>query len=295
MRPLTSTDLLELDRYAALRESYRDAVIARKRVRRLPVGDNVTLVFEDRETLRFQVQEMIWIERIANAEKIQGELDVYNELMPAERELSATLFIEITEAQEIRPELDRLVGIDEHVSLELGDDAERIPARFDAKQMEEDRISAVQYIRFPFEPAQVERLCDFAQAARVCVDHPNYTCRAEIPREVRESLIADLSGEPASLLETDQLAEGPTTRDEIVFETESVRVLKPARPRARGHVVVEPIAPVASLLEAEPEILLELLGAVKHVARETLREFGSCHVTTELGGTSERLRWHVLS
>ena len=117
MKRLTLEDVVGLDAYDALRGAYRDAIIAHKRERRLAIGENVTLLFEDRETLRFQVQEMLWVERIADPDKIQHELDVYNELMPGEGELSATLFVEITDAERIRPELDRLISIDEHVAL----------------------------------------------------------------------------------------------------------------------------------------------------------------------------------
>jgi hypothetical protein len=111
MRPLQRDEIVDRERYEALRSGYREAVITHKRHRRMAVGDRVTLVFEDRETLRFQVQEMLWVERISEPEKIQHELDVYNELMPADRELSATLFLEITDPGAVRPELDRLVGI----------------------------------------------------------------------------------------------------------------------------------------------------------------------------------------
>jgi hypothetical protein len=150
VKPLVLEDIVDREKYAGLRPSYRAAVIDYKRSRRLAVGENITLLFEDRETLRFQVQEMVWVEGIALPEKIQHEIDTYNELMPADRELSATLFIEITEAAKIRAALDQLIGVDEHVSLIVGEerDAIEINARFDPKQMEEDRISAVQYIKF---------------------------------------------------------------------------------------------------------------------------------------------------
>jgi len=143
VRPLTLDEIADLDTYERLRPRFHERVVALKRDRRVPVGERVTAVFENRETLRFQVQEMCRVERIADPRKVQQELDVYNELVPGENELSATLFIEITDLESIKPELDRLVGLDEHVSLWIGD--ERIPASFDPKQMEEDRISAVQY------------------------------------------------------------------------------------------------------------------------------------------------------
>ena len=176
MKPLVLEDIVDREKYVELRPNYRAAVIDYKRSRRLAVGENITLLFEDRETLRFQVQEMVWVESITLPEKIQHEIDTYNELVPADRELSATLFIEITESAEIRAALDRLIGVDEHVSLIVGEDSEaiEIDAQFDPKQMEEDRISAVQYIRFALDPAQVRRFCDPEAPARVCIDHPNY-------------------------------------------------------------------------------------------------------------------------
>jgi len=201
VRPVTRDEILELDAYADLRDAYRAAVIAHKRSRRLPVGEKLTLVFEDHETLRFQVQEMTWIERIADPSRVQEEIDVYNELMPRENELTATLFIEIVDTPRIRPELDRLVGIDEHVSLVVGagDDEELIAAHFDPKQMEEDRISAVQYIRFGLDPEQVRRFSDPAVPARLRIDHPRYAREAPLPPEIRDSLRETLAGGPAPL------------------------------------------------------------------------------------------------
>ena len=113
MKPLSASDIAGLAEYEALRPAYREAVIAHKRPRRVPVGDKVTLVFEDRETLRFQIQEMLRIERTSRHQDVQHELDTYNELLPGERQLSATLFVEITDRDQIRSELDRLIGIDE--------------------------------------------------------------------------------------------------------------------------------------------------------------------------------------
>ncbi len=137
MKPLTLDEILDLDRYEEIRDVYRRRVIAHKRDRRIAVGERVGIVFEDRETLRYQVQEMIRIERIRAAEKVQNELDTYNELMPGEDELSATLFIEVPDLKQVRAELDRLIGIDEHVALILGEghDEETIPARFDSSKV----------------------------------------------------------------------------------------------------------------------------------------------------------------
>ncbi len=202
MRPLARDEIVDFETYGKLRDGYRRAVIAMKRERRLAVGPKVSLVFENRETLRFQVQEMLWVERIREPEGVQRELDAYNELMPAPAELSATLFIEITESSEIKRELDRLIGIDEHVALVLGEEPEPlvVPARFDPEQLADDRIAAVQYIRFRLSDAAAARLASGEGAARIRIAHPNYFEEAEIPAGVRRSLVADLGGDPDPLL-----------------------------------------------------------------------------------------------
>ncbi len=213
--------------------------------------------------------------------------------MPGEGELSATLFVEITDAERIRPELDRLIGIDEHVSLELGPEGacDCIRARFDPKQMEEDRISAVQYIRFALDPAQLGRFCDPEVPARVRIDHPNYRQSAALPARARASLIRGVRGDSASLLPRGRAAEDGAER--VVFATQRVRALRPRQPRAPGHVVIEPVQPIGTLLDADPALESEILGAVKRVAADLIREHGSCRVHTDVGGAEQALRWHV--
>jgi hypothetical protein len=202
VRPLAREEIVPLPLYGPLRDAYRARVIEYKRARRVALGELVTLLFEDRETLRFQVQEMLWVERIREPEKVQAELDVYNELMPGEDELSATLFVEIPEASEIRPTLERLAGLDRHVRLVLGEggDERELAARFDERQFESGRISAVQYLRFPLGAAERRRLGDPRVRARLRADHPHYRREEELPPAVRASLAASLAGEPGSLL-----------------------------------------------------------------------------------------------
>ena len=296
MKPLALEDIVDREKYAGLRPSYRAAVIDYKRGRRLAVGENITLLFEDRETLHFQVQEMVWVEGIALPDKIQHEIDTYNELMPADRELSATLFVEITEAAEIRPALDRLIGVDEHVALIVGDEDEavEIKAQFDPKQMEEDRISAVQYIKFALDEETQRRFCDPNTLARVRVSHPNYQREAEIPPATRESLIRSLRSEVEPLLPVGTDPK-PTATESVVFETGAVRALRPDRPLAPGHLIIEPIESVESLLTVEDEVLAELMTAVKRAAEEIVRVHGACRVYTDLGGNGNRLRWHAFA
>jgi hypothetical protein len=294
VKSLALEDIVDREKYAGLRSSYRAAVIDYKRNRRLAVGENITLLFEDRETLRFQVQEMVWVEGIALPDKIQHEIDTYNELMPADGELSATLFIEITEAAKIRAALDRLIGVDEHVSLIVGDEDEaiEIDARFDPKQMEEDRISAVQYIKFSFDEEAQRRFCDPKTLARVRVSHPNYQREVEIPPITRDSLIRTLNSEVAPLLPV-AMDPKPIATDRLVFETAAVRAIRPDRPLAPGHLVIEPIEAVESLLTLEDELLVELMTAVKRVAQEIVRVHGACRVHMDIGAHNTPLRWHV--
>jgi hypothetical protein len=298
--PVTVDEIVPLERYARIRRAYREAVIEHKRHRRLPVGDKVTLLFEDRETLRFQIQEMLWIERISDRAKVQDEIDVYSELLPGRHELSATLMVEITDALHIRPELDRLVGVDEHVALVLGEagDERRVRAHFDPKQAEEDRISAVQYIRFRLDPEAASRFGDPAVPARIVIDHPAYRCEAEIAGPVRESLRSGLAAPPPSLVPTD---DAPRTDDappepesalRLLFETPQARarLLPPAPDGAR--VVVEARA-AGSLLAADAELLAGVLEAVKRASASLVREHGSCRVWTELGRDGGPMRWYL--
>ena len=194
MRPIQATELLDLTRYELERDKIRARVIELKqRARRIAVGNELTFLFENRDTILFQVQEMLRAERIVKPEAIQEELDVYNALLPGENELSATLMIEIPEMQRIREVLDRLIGIDEHVFLDIG--AASVRAGFDPKQFEQDRISAVQYIRFALGPELAARFRDPDVPVVLRVEHPSYRESTRIDGERRSSLAHDLSAD----------------------------------------------------------------------------------------------------
>ncbi len=191
MRPLDPSDILDLTAYEKIREDFLAETIELKRHRRIHVGDQLCFVFENRRTVLFQIQEMTRAERTVKPEAIAAEVAVYNELIPKPHSLSATLMIEIPDLSRIKSELDRLVGIDEHVSLEIG--GERVGATFDDKQFESDRISAVQYVQFPLGAALSAAFRDPNVRAWLRVDHPNYDFRTEIVGESRASLAADLA------------------------------------------------------------------------------------------------------
>ncbi len=291
MRRLEPEEIVERARYESLRAEYRARVIALKRDRRIGVGDRVTLVFENRETLRFQVQEMLRVERIDSPQAIQAELDVYNELIPRQGELSATLFIEITQSARIKAELDRLLGIDAHVALVLGEAPHEtaVRAQFDARQMEADRISAVQYLRFPFDSRAAARLADRGVRARLRIDHPNYRAEAEVSEPLRAQLLSDLAGsDPEPLLNGKGDSQGSSSV-ECLLETPALRVLR----LAPGSVVsVECRAPV-SLGEADEALLAEVLPVVQRYVRQMLKESGMCRVSCDVEEAGGAMRWRL--
>jgi hypothetical protein len=191
MRRVDASEILDLTSYEKVRAKRLERMIAMKRPRRVHVGDALCFLFENRDTVIFQIQEMTRVERTVSDQGIAAEVAVYNELVPGENELSATLMIEITDQGSIRAKLDRLVGIDEHVHLDIGDASVR--ATFDDKQFEQDRISAVQYVRFPLGPELAARFRDPSVPVELRVDHPNYAGKTRIEGETRDSLAADLA------------------------------------------------------------------------------------------------------
>jgi hypothetical protein len=188
--PIRFEDVRNLYEYEKVRAAVRRAVIALKARRRVAVGDRLSFLFENRETVLFQIQEMIRAERIVADDRVQEEIDVYNDLIPGPGELSATMMIEIEDRDAIQPILDGLLGIDsgEFVQLRIGDHV--VPGVFEAGHSREDRIAAVHFVRFPL-PAAARRALAGAPAALV-VAHPNYRARAELSADTRQELLADL-------------------------------------------------------------------------------------------------------
>ena len=192
MQPLTQADVLGSDEYERQREPYRQSIIELKRRRRISVGDKITLVFENRETLRFQVQEMIRVERIVDPQKIQEELDVYNALLPAPGELSATLLIELTEPHTMKQWLDLFMGLDHGEKVGLRAGGELVYGEFEGGHSHETKISAVHFVRFRPTPAMVTTLADPAARVALSVHHSGYDAEVEVPWAMRQEWVADL-------------------------------------------------------------------------------------------------------
>lgn len=192
MKPLVLEDIKNLHEYELERPEFRQRVIDLKKRRRVPVGPLMTLVFENRDTIRFQVQEMARVERIVRPDKVQEELDVYNELLPGAGEVSATLFIEVTDPERIQSTLDGFIGLDEPGKLSLRVGERVYPASFAAGQSREDRISAVHYVRFALGRAGRAAL-EGGAPAELEVRHADYHARTPLTRETIDELLRDLA------------------------------------------------------------------------------------------------------
>ncbi|HTY77062.1 MAG TPA: DUF3501 family protein [Candidatus Bathyarchaeia archaeon] len=186
-------DVLNFFEYEKVRADMRERVIELKRARRVPVGRYLSFVFENRDTVLFQIQEMCRVERITDDARIQDEIDVYNALLPRPRELSATLFIEITDKDQIQPVLDRFMGIDvgPTVWIQVGKEF-AIPGEFEAGHSDEEKgkLAAVHFVRFAFPPEAVRAFA--GSPVFLVVDHPAERARVALSEETRAQLSLDL-------------------------------------------------------------------------------------------------------
>ncbi len=191
MRKITLADVRDIAEYEKIRDEFRRAIIALKKRRRVQVGDFVTFVFENRETVLFQIQEMMRAERLVHEDQIQREIDIYNELIPEDNELSATMLIEIDDLDVLRQWLPKLVGIEEQVWLRIGD-RHVVRALYEPGRSKEDKTSTVHYVRFRLSPEEIRAFKDESLPAVLAIAHENYRAEATIPLEVRRSLAEDL-------------------------------------------------------------------------------------------------------
>ena len=192
MQKILRDDVRDLVEYEKVRDEMRQRLIGLKRWRRVPVGDRLTFLFENRDTVLFQIQEMIRTERMVKEEKILEEIETYNDLMPGERELSATMFIEVDEPGRIREVLDRLKGIDQGstVALQIGERFQ-VPGIFEGGRSNEEKISAVHFVKFPFSGPARDTFLDWREPAELVVDHPRYKGQTKIDGDTRRSLMVD--------------------------------------------------------------------------------------------------------
>ncbi len=194
MPKIERASLLSLEAYAKQRDALRAKVIAHKKHRKVQLGEHLALDFEDELTIRYQVQEMLRVERIFEEDGIQGELDAYNPLVPDGRNLKATMMLEYPDPEERKRELARLKGIEDRVWIRVAD-FERVfaVADEDLERENEEKTSSVHFLRFELTDGTAKALKSGADLA-IGVDHPAYRAEVSaIPPAVRDSLAGDLA------------------------------------------------------------------------------------------------------
>ena len=192
MRKLTIDDIVDHRAYERERDEFRARVIAMKRDRRVPLGELLTVVFENTDTMRFQVQEMARAERMLTDELIAHEVATYNELIPDPGELSGTLFVELVDDARLRDWLPRLVGIEYALRFDLADGSQVGGVPQDEERLTRDDItSSVHYVKFPFTTTQQEHFA--AGPTRLLVDHTEYRAETELTAAQRTALARDFA------------------------------------------------------------------------------------------------------
>lgn len=190
---LSVQELLPIEAYEKERDAHRRRVMALKDRRRVSIGPNVTLLFENKETLWYQIQEIIRSEKLTRPEDLAMEVNVYTPLLPEKGVLSACLFIEVTQQEQIRPVMDSMVGLNTPGRVNICFGSHVIGAEFEEGRSTDSRISAVQYVKFRFSP---QAMTDLAGAAdvRLAVTHPGYEHEAPVNDALRAEWLRDLMG-----------------------------------------------------------------------------------------------------
>lgn len=193
MPRITRESLMSLEDYAKHRSAFRERVMMHKKARTIPIGDNLTLIFEDELTVRYQIQEMLRIERTFEEQGIRDELDAYNPMVPDGSNLKATMLIEYPDAAERRVQLTRLIGIEDKVWVQVaGHDRVMAIADEDLERENDEKTSSVHFLRFELT-AQMRAALHAGAALSVGVDHPAYVAACDpLPDTARNSLVADL-------------------------------------------------------------------------------------------------------
>lgn len=192
MNTLQRSDILSAAEFAKVRPAHERAVLEAKRLRRVLVGPNLIFLFENHATLRWQVHEMCRVEGIQAESGVAHELETYGALMPRQDSLSVTLLIAFPDPDVRDRRLRELHGLHQHVWLEV-EGHPRIPAQFDDAQFDGERVSSVQFIRFPLSPAAREGLASLSIPVRLVVDHPSYRAQTPLAPTTRAALIEDLA------------------------------------------------------------------------------------------------------
>jgi len=189
---LTSQDLYSLEHYSIIRADFKRAAVAHRRQRQVRLGDHMTLHFEDVQTIKYQIQEMLFIEKTFDRQGIQDELDAYTPLIPSGRNLKATLTIEYGDAAVRAAKLRELHGVEHRVYVQVsGHDRVLATANEDMPRSTDEKTSAVHFLRFEFTDKMIGDFRDLDGAFRVGVDHPAYNKYTEVNNVTKEILTKD--------------------------------------------------------------------------------------------------------
>lgn len=193
MQSLKRDDLYSLEDYAESRKAFRAKVLEHKKNRKVAVGPNATLYFEDRLTIQYQIQEMLRVERIFEKAGIEEELAAYNPLIPDGSNLKATFMLEYVDVTDRRRQLSKLIGIEDRVWVRVGDGEQIFAiADEDMDREDEDKTSSVHFLRFELKSEDLQRAKSGAELA-IGIDHPNYQHSVDpVSPTVRDALVADL-------------------------------------------------------------------------------------------------------
>lgn len=191
-RKLTLTDIADIRAYERERVEFRSHVIALKQRRRVSVGPHITFVFENRDTVRFQIQEMARVEKLYRDDQIETELRIYNPLIPEPGHLAATMFIELTSDALLREWLPKLVNVERSVGLRIGDEtvAFTLDADHESQLTRDDVTSCVHYVHLSLPAAQIARFA--ADPVTLVIDHPNYAFETALGADTIAELLGDL-------------------------------------------------------------------------------------------------------
>jgi hypothetical protein len=190
MKKVERSELLELGAYEQIRERFLQRMIAEKKRRRVAIGDHVTALFENRDSVLFQIQEMLRTERITQEAAIAHELDTYNELVPGDHELSITYFIEYPEREERERMLVELAGIEQAFWLEAG--GERLPAQGPVRGDDPGRTTTLHYMKIPLSPAAEQAIAERRGPVKLGVSHPKYGAEVELSAETLGAIAGEL-------------------------------------------------------------------------------------------------------
>jgi hypothetical protein len=191
MKPIERVEVLPMGEYELVRPHFRARVIEAKRPRRVKVSEHLTAIFENRDSVMLQIQEMLRTERISNESGIRHEIETYNELIPGDRQLSMTLFVEVEDRAERERILVLLAGLEDHIGLEI--DGQWFGAKGRRPEALPDRTTAVHYLKIDLADSAVAKLKTKGGAPAVVVKHPKYTARAELSAETLAALAEDFA------------------------------------------------------------------------------------------------------